>query len=346
MNRLNIQIAHTSVVTVTYGNRYRFLQQVVAGAFSNGASKVIIVDNGSTVTSKQAIETLERNSNGQIAVVKLPENCGSASGFKAGLEYALSCSDCEYIWLLDDDNRPEEGALAELFRQQGKLSQLIPADQLALVSARQNWDSHKNLIQGIPPSRFFPAKSSFMNFHLLRQPRKILEMFHLDRVTKRDLTATSPIEIPLAPYGGLFFHKNLLSTIGYPDERFFLYHDDSEYTYRLTERGGKVFLVPLSIILDLERSWHLPRRGETLFSRLLIAESDFRCFYATRNQAYLDRNLWTKSLTAYTLNKWAFFGTLFLFALRYGRWKRLAMIIRAARQGELGELGRLKDLEN
>src|SRR5689334_9828215 len=163
MNPSNIvQIAHTFVVTVTYGNRHMFLEQVVSEAFANGASKVIIVDNGSALTSKQAIKELERNFNGRLVIVTLSENCGSAFGFKVGLEYALSYSDCEYIWLLDDDNKPAEGALAELFRQRDQLGQVIRSDELALVSLRQNWDSHKMLVLGMPLSRVFPRKSSFM----------------------------------------------------------------------------------------------------------------------------------------------------------------------------------------
>jgi len=340
----NTQSARTYVVTLIYGNRFMFLQQVVEAALANNVSKVIIVDNGSAAESCKAIHKMEQDSNGRVTIVALPENRGSAAGYKAGLEYAMRCSDCEFIWLLDDDNRPDEGALAELLNQYERLSCVVPTDRLALVSLRDDWESHKKLVLGIPPSKVFPRKSSFMGFHLRDQPGRLLELFHLYWLAKKQAVSRLPIEIPFAPYGGLFFHNSLISKLGYPDERFFLYHDDTEYTYRLTKTGGRVFLVPSSVVFDLERSWHLLNKGETLFSHLLINDSDFRIYYGTRNQSYIDRHMWATSSIMYTLNKLAFFVLLSIFTLWYGKWKRFLMVARAVRQGELAELGIREDV--
>ena len=48
----------------------------------------------------------------------------------------------------------------------------------------------------------------------------------------------------------------------------------------------------------------------------------------------------------YTLNKWTFFIILFFFSLVYGKWERYALIAHAVREGELGRLGRSKNLKN
>jgi GT2 family glycosyltransferase len=338
--------AHTFALTVTYDDRYGLLQQVISSAFANGVEKVIVVDNGSVAASKQAIRKLELDCNGRVAVVVLPGNLGSATGFKAGLEYAASCSDCEYLWLLDDDNRPAEGALAELFNQHGKLSQLIALDRLGLVSLRSDWEEHNKVAQGVPVGKVYPRKSSFMGFHLLNPPRRFAEVFHLNRPIGKQPATDSPIEIPFGPYGGLFFHKSVLSKLGYPMERLFLYNDDTEYTSRLTKAGGSLFLIPSSVVHDLQPSWHVLNKGETLFSHLLIADSDSRIYYATRNQSYLERYLWTRNIITYSFNKWAFFLLLGLFALRHRKWKRVALIARAVRQGKAGTLGRSEDLEH
>ncbi|HTN71594.1 MAG TPA: glycosyltransferase [Methylomirabilota bacterium] len=335
----NIQYAHTFAVTVTYDDRYRLLQHVVSGAFANGVEKIIIVDNGSALASKESIQKLELASNGRVTVVVLPNNRGSAAGFKAGVEYAQACSDCEFLWLLDDDNHPTEGALAELLTQHHKLSQSVASNKLALVSLRKDWEEHKKVAQGVPVHKAFPRRSSFMGFHFLTPPRIWSRFFPPNRVLPKEAT---PIEIPFAPYGGLFFHKSAVAKLGYPNERFFLYNDDTEYTYRFSQDGGKLFLVPSSVVCDLEPSWHVLDKGETLFSHLLNANSDLRIYYATRNQSYLARHFWMGSLITYTFNKWAFFLLLGLFALKHGKWKRVALIARAVRQGEVGELGCLK----
>ena len=59
--------------------------------------------------------------------------------------------------------------------------------------------------------------------------------------------------VPVAPYGGLFFHKKLIDIIGYPMEDLFLYQDDFEYTYRITKNGGKIYLILNSTVKDLEK---------------------------------------------------------------------------------------------
>ncbi len=341
----NVQPAITYVVTVTYGDRFKYLSQVVSAALESRALKVVIVDNGTTTESGKSIRELERNSEGRVAVVELPENLGSADGYKSGIEYAYSCPECDYIWLLDDDNLPAEGALVELINQYDKLNQVVASNRLALVSVREDWEILKKIALGESTLNAYPRKSSFMWFHVMDQPKRFLAKFCQHRMVKETPVNDSPIEIPIAPYGGLFFHKSVISILGYPDERFFLYHDDTEYTYRLTRRGGKIFLVPSSIVNDLEDSWHMSGKKKNIFIRLLTTDSDLRIYYGTRNLVYFERNFWAGSLAAYTINKWLFFVLLCIFCLGYGKWKRFYMIVRAARHGELGKLGRVSGLK-
>ena len=328
-------------VIVTYGDRYQLLQEVVHAAFANGVEKVIIIDNASTLSSRQAIQKLEADSHGKVVLLALPENRGSAGGFKAGLEYARTCSDCDYLWLLDDDNRPADGALDELLRQYAKLSESVGLDRLALVCLRKDQEYYNKLAHGVPQKEVFARESSFMGFHLLDQPRKFSEFFQLKRAVPQQAAGESPIEIPFAPYGGLFLHKSVVAKLGYPDERFFVYCDDIEFTHRLTRTGGRLFLIPASIIHDLQPSWHVRKKGATFFQHLLTYGSDSRIYFTARNQTYLERHLWMRNLIVYTVNKWFFFLLLALFSLRYGETRRIALIAKAAKHGEAGELGRL-----
>jgi GT2 family glycosyltransferase len=334
------------VITVTYGERFLFLEQVVHAAFANGVDKIIVVDNGSAPSSRQALLSLERESNGKVIIITMPENLGSASGYKTGMEYTANCSDCEYVWLLDDDNQPTEGGLDEVLFHYEKLSHLASPNRLVLACQRQDWEHHRQLAQGVPVCRAFPRRSSFQWFHLLDLPRRLVNYFsRSEEIAHKDEAVTSPVEIPFAPYGGLFFHKDILSSFGYPDERFFVYGDDTVYTYSLTLGGARLFLIPSRVILDVEKMWRLSAEAKHLFSALLIG-SDFRVYYATRNQAYFDKHLWATNPVVYTLNKWAFFAVLIFFATRYGNRKRIALIVRAVRHGESGRLGRMNHLKD
>jgi hypothetical protein len=41
-----------------------------------------------------------------------------------------------------------------------------------------------------------------------------------------------------------------------PNEALYLYGDDHEFTARFVDKGYPIYLVPKSLIKDLERSWH------------------------------------------------------------------------------------------
>lgn len=72
--------------------------------------KIIVVDNNSFPESRESIKKLEKEIP-NMEVVYLDENKGSAGGYKIGLEKAYNDKECEFIWLLDDDNKPEKGSL-------------------------------------------------------------------------------------------------------------------------------------------------------------------------------------------------------------------------------------------
>lgn len=63
------------------------------------------------------------------------KNTGSATGFSAGIEYAIN-SGSKYLWLLDDDNKPECGSLQQLLTQYIKLCESTPEENLAVLSYR------------------------------------------------------------------------------------------------------------------------------------------------------------------------------------------------------------------
>ena len=76
------------------------------------------------------------------------------------------------------------------------------------------------------------------------------------------------------PYGGLFFHRSIIDIIGLPDTNYFLYGDDFDFSYRITKKGGKIFLVTQSVIEDLEKSLtssipeNAARKGWSLAKRI------------------------------------------------------------------------------
>ncbi len=149
------------------------------------------------------------------------------------------------------------------------------------------------------------------------------------------------MQVPYGPYGGLFFHKDVLTKIGYPDERLFLYADDTEFTFRCGQKG-ELFLIPGSIIEDIDCSWHIKAKEKNSFTLYLKADSDFRIYYSQRNQVYFERFKWIENHAIYLINKWIYLTTLWLIAQLLGRNQRFSLIYRAIRDGEKENLGKLK----
>jgi cellulose synthase/poly-beta-1,6-N-acetylglucosamine synthase-like glycosyltransferase len=99
-----------NIITVTYGERFKFLIQVLDATVSDiNVDKIILVDNASS-NKKEINEYIAKvNSNQQkIILVRHTENLGSAGGFKSGILEARK-HNCDYVLLLDDDNVPEKG---------------------------------------------------------------------------------------------------------------------------------------------------------------------------------------------------------------------------------------------
>jgi GT2 family glycosyltransferase len=339
-NTATVLAAQTCVVTVTYGDRFHLLKEVVDAAVASGVGKLVIVDNASSPASQFAIEGLQAQLAEKVAVIRFAQNLGSAGGYKAGLIYARERSGCDYIWLLDDDNRPAAEALAVLSRHYAALSQTISRNQLAVISLREQMGDLSRVAAGEPVATVFPPRSSFSGFHLfharmqLRKLGRSIVMRRATNVSPRKVSCERVL-IPFCPYGGLFFHRDVLEKIGYPDERLFLYSDDNEFTWRFTRKGGRLFLIPGSIVEDLDNTWRVKRdEPDPFFSTYLLSLDDFRIYYRVRNQVRFERQEWIDNRAVYALNKWFYLTLLWFWSRRLKKRERFAVVLRAVRDGE------------
>ncbi len=332
--------AGVCVVTVTYGSRLRFLAQVVDAALREGAQAVLVVDNGTDDEGRAGLAQLQQRYGERLELLRLPVNTGSAGGFKAGLARVQAQRRFEYLWLLDDDNVPEPGALRVLLEQHARLRHETAEDRLAVSSYRDIRSSARRLKRGLPPALVFPTRSSFQKFSVFNWARSLARAVLL---RWRALTAsTAPpeaVRVPYAPWGGLFMHRSVLDTCGLPDERLFVYADDTEFTHRLVRAGGSVFLVFASVVRDVEEQWH---RG--VRQRALMGDSDLRAYYNARNRAWFDAHGRSGHGIAYAVNRQVYLVKLALLAALRGRWARYRLLRRAIADGEVGRLGVAADL--
>ena len=127
---------------------------------------------------------------------------------------------------------------------------------VALLSFRPDREQYKQAILENNPNLVLGRKNSFSGFHLNQKISKFFSQ-------KALLDKTKVIgEIAYAPYGGLFFHKTIVDEIGYPNEDYFLYSDDHDWSYRITMANKKIYLVSNSVIEDIDTSWGLINKNQ------------------------------------------------------------------------------------
>ncbi len=127
--------------------------------------------------------------------------------------------------------------------------------------------------------------------------------------------------------------------IGVPLRELVLYADDTEYTRRITEDGGKLYLLTDALIDELELSWNIKAHTRNIYEAFLLGDSDFRAYYSARNQAWFDTHVWVGSRWLLRLNRTVFLALLRLVAHRCNAPQRLRLLERAIRDGESRALG-------
>jgi len=322
----------TYIVTVTYGDRFHYIQSLIESAFIEGVDKIIIVNNCSDDNSTKLLNALN---NPKIKLITLSSNTGSANGFKQGMIEAQKDPSCDFIWLVDDDNMPSANSLTNLKKQWEK-EDLNDLTKICLLSYRQDRKNFKEAIQFNNPSLMLGFKNSFRGFHVINPIYSFIKRIRTLNF-KKNLEKTTGI-VSVAPYSGMFFHKSLLTKIGMPDSKFFVYADDYDFSYRITKNKGYIKLVLNSIIIDNERSWHLSKKKKWN-SSLFECDQPGRIYYGLRNCVYFESNNRVNNKILYYANMTIYLFLLKILSLLQNNPCRYKLILGATKDGLNNRLG-------
>jgi GT2 family glycosyltransferase len=326
----------TCVVIVTYGKRWHLLSQVLQQLFihDHAIVKIIVVDNGSGDRIQERV--LELNIP-IIEVIKLNENSGSANGYKIGINHALK-TEADYIWLLDDDNKPLDHCLERLFHAYQLLGN-TPLNSL-LCLRRDRGEYLRAAYEGKIVTN---KKNSFLGFHLKSLPLRFFNKIRQEKTRSETNYFRYPlVSVDYGPYGGLLIHRNCLEKIGLPNEKFFLYADDHEFTNRIVQKGGHIYLCASAEVEDVEASWHVGRGS--IYSFVSLSSDPMRIYYSIRNRTFLERSRFVSNYPIYLLNIIFFYILVIIYGTIFNRRpmpliKRLCIISHAIYDGFKGNLG-------
>ncbi|MFD1344658.1 glycosyltransferase [Litorisediminicola beolgyonensis] len=225
---------------------------------------VVVVDNASS--DGETGRVLDAMSGPRLDVFRSETNLGGAGGFEQGMRRAMAEHAPDWLVVMDDDARPEPGALAAFH-----------ACDLA------GWE-------GVGAAVYCPDGSICdMNrpaFNPFRSARLFLrtamgggrEAFHLGPEDYRGPER----RVDILSFVGLFLSRAAVERVGYPDPGLFLYGDDLLYTLGLTEAGGRLKFAPG---VRFEHDFTSHKGGVKRFVPL------WKCYYHHRNLLMIYRRI-------------------------------------------------------
>ncbi len=311
---------------VTYGARQSLLLSVLERLRAEGVGQCVVVDNGA---HWPVAKDLRAQFGAWVRVVPMGGNTGSSQGFAAALAAARDTG-LPLIWLLDDDNRPKHGCLAELLLAYAEESQDIPEDMLALVAGRA-----EHSIGSISDRQLLTRWDSFGGFHVADLPAKLANRLPLRRQT----APTRRARVGVTHFGGMLFHRSLIERFGLPRHEFYMYADDTEFTWRITAAGGRIVEVADAVVEDLEPAAQETARLRNRFVAALQTDSDFRSYYATRNLAFFESRFRRRNAFLFALNRRIYFALLRRYAVKLGRMEKYRFLRASVSDGLAGRQG-------
>lgn len=239
------------IIVVTY-NRLLLLKENIQALREQTYTdcKIIVVNNGSTDGTEEWL-VYQKD-----LIVLNQENLGGAGGFYAGMKYAVK-SGFDYVWLMDDDTIPTKEALANMFQK----VQLLVKDNWGFLCSRViDLSGHSSNVPNIDMrkwGRAYPDWDEKINSKM--------------------------VKVRCATFVSVLISVERIRECGLPIKEFFIWGDDTEYTYRLSDNLS-CYLVGDSLVL------HKRKNGDGL--SFLQEKNHNRLnlyFYMYRNQLILYR---------------------------------------------------------
>jgi GT2 family glycosyltransferase len=255
-------------VVVTF-NRYALLKECLNSLLNQTHTHdILLIDNASTDGTDKKIVEDGYLTHSQLIYKRLEKNSGGAGGFYFGVKYALE-NNYDYVWLMDDDAEPELDALNLLIQNldDSKYSAYAPK---TMIGTKQE---HSLSLSGHGHRGFFDYENCLPTFS-----RPVpLESYNHDFC-----------EIQMASFVGILIPLSSVKKVGLPEERFFIHHDDTEYSLRLATLG-KILMVNQSVI------YHKEQRQEEKIQRHFLGfrknrikyEKLWLKYFGLRNSVYI-----------------------------------------------------------
>ena len=205
------------LVTITYNSAdviRNFLESTFSQTFQNFI--IYIIDNNS---QDNTIEILKENTDSRIELVKNKENVGVAKANNQGIELALK-DNCTQVLIINNDVEFEKQLFEKMLQiQKDKNCSLVVPKMMYFETPDYIWYAGSSFIK----------KKGFLPIHK-----------GIKQKDSSQFDGVYPVEY--APTCCLLVKKEVFQDVGMMDEKYFVYFDDTDFSYRvLKDRRHKLF---------------------------------------------------------------------------------------------------------
>jgi len=258
--------------------------------------EVIVVDNGSQGNDAQVLK--DRFSD-YIHLIENDKNYGFASGVNIGIRYAMDDSPPDYFLLLNNDTTVAPDFL-------GQLVKVAERDiSIGIVGPKVYYYDSPNLIQCIGAKmNMWTGKGSFIGV-------KQVDTGQYDHQKEVDLVVPCTL-----------LRAEVVHRVGFYDEKYFCYLEDSDYCARARRSGYRIMYSPEA------RIWH--KLGQSAQKVTGLIE-----YYFARNRIrFMKKNATRSQYVSFLMYLLAYHFWFVIAQLIYHRkMKQLAAFYRGVRDG-------------
>ena len=265
------------LVTITY-NSADVLQPFLDCVWQQTHNNLVlyVVDNAS---ADATLSILAKDRDSRLKIINNSTNFGVAKANNQGIESAIT-DGCDQILIVNNDVEFETTLIEKLLQGQAEKS-------CSLVTPKMMYFDNPNHIWYA--GSWFIKKKGYLPMH---RGMKQLDEGQYDKI----------IEVEYAPTCCLLAKKKVFQDIGLMDEKYFVYFDDTDFSYRVwKDRRHKMFYYPdvkfYHKVGSLTNSFN--KKGDKIF------RGDFFIQQNTKNHIYFLKKI--GGFFAYAFIVWLFF---------------------------------------
>ena len=265
------------LVTVTYNSEEvlnSFLNDIWKQSFSNFV--LYVVDNASIDTT---LSLLEKEKDTRFVLIKNKNNFGVAKANNQGIKSAIA-DGCNQILILNNDIEFEKEMIEKLLKvQREKKCSIVTPKIMYYDNPEYIWYA----------GSWFIKRKGYLPLHRGMMQK---DKGQFDAIT----------EVEYAPTCCLLVKKEVFDDVGFMDEKYFVYFDDTDFSYRVwKDKRHKMFYYP-----DV-KFYHKAGSLTKSFNKQeeKIFRGDFFIQQNTKNHIYFLKKI--GGLFAYAFIVWLFF---------------------------------------